>query len=221
MPRKTKTQTPLTRENVLHVAVSLADRSGIEALSMRALGQQLGVKAMSLYNHVANKDDLLDGMVDMVIDEIELPALDVDWCDAMRVRASSARAAFARHPWAARLIDSRISSGPGRLRYFEAVIGVLRQAGFSVELAAQAFSLIDSYIYGFGRQSLNLAASDGGDLPAAEAFLRALPVEQFPYLAEMAATQATSSGYDEAADFAFGLDLILDGLQRVLVATRA
>lgn len=188
---------------------------------MRALGRQLGVEAMSLYNHVANKDDLLDGMVDLVIDEIDLPTLDADWRDAMRARAASARAAFVRHPWAARLIDSRVSGGPGRLRYFEAVIGVLRRAGFTVELAARAFSLIDSYIYGFGRQSLNIASSDGGEVPAAEAFAQALPAHEFPYLAEMASSHAASPGYDEAADFAFGLNLILDGLQRVLDSTQS
>lgn len=220
MAKNTQAATPLTRDKVLRVAVSLADTSGIEALSMRALGRQLGVEAMSLYNHVANKDDLLDGMVDMVVDEIDLPTVDADWRDAMRARASSARAAFTRHPWSARLIDSRVSGGPGRLRYFDAVIGVLRRAGFTVELAARAFSLIDSYIYGFGRQSLNIASSDGGDVPATEAFFDALPAEEFPYLAEMAATYAADPGYDEAADFAFGLNLILDGLQRVLDSTR-
>lgn len=215
MPKQAKVDAPLTRDNVLRVAVSLADASGIEALSMRVLGRQLGVEAMSLYNHIANKDDLLDGMVDLVIDEIELPSLDADWRDAMRARAYSARAAFVRHPWAARLIDSRVSSGPGRLRYFEAVLGVLRRAGFTVEFAARAFSLIDSYIYGFGRQSLNMTSGNEGHIQA-EGFLQALPTEAFPYLAEMAATHATSPGYDEAADFAFGLNLILDGLQRVL-----
>lgn len=220
VPKKAKAAAPLTREKVLRAAVGLADAGGIEGLSMRALGRQLGVEAMSLYNHVANKDDLLDGIVDMVIGEIELPALDADWRDAMRARAVSARQAFARHPWAAPLIDSRVSGGPARLRYFEAVIGVLRRAGFTVELAARAFSLIDSYIYGFGRQSLNMASGDGGGARAAEAFLAALPADAFPYLAEMAATYAANPGYDEAADFAFGLNLILDGLQRALDASR-
>lgn len=220
VPKKAKAAAPLTREKVLRAAVGLADAGGIEGLSMRALGRQLGVEAMSLYNHVANKDDLLDGIVDMVIGEIELPALDADWRDAMRARAVSAREAFARHPWAAALIDSRVSGGPARLRYFEAVIGVLRRAGFTVELAARAFSLIDSYIYGFGRQSLNMASGDGGGARAAEAFLAALPADAFPYLAEMAAAYAANPGYDEAADFAFGLNLILDGLQRALDASR-
>lgn len=216
VPKQAKADTPLTRETVLRVAVSLADTSGIESLSMRALGRQLGVEAMSLYNHIANKDDLLDGMVDAVIDEIALPTSDTDWREAMRSRAFSAREAFARHPWAPLLIDSRVRGGPGRLHYFEAVIRVLRRAGFTVELATRAFSLIDSYIYGFGRQSLNMASGDGGGAQAAEGFLVALPAKEFPYLAEMAAAYAADPGYDEAADFAFGLNLILDGLQRAL-----
>ncbi|NTU78386.1 MAG: TetR/AcrR family transcriptional regulator [Chloroflexales bacterium] len=221
MARKARADTPLTRDKVLHVAIDLADAGGIAALSMRTLGRQLGVEAMSLYNHVSSKDDLLDGIVDLVIAEIELPAPDADWRDAMRARAVAARAAFARHPWAAGLIDSRVSSGPGRLRYLDSIIGVLRRAGFTIELALRAFSLIDSYIYGFGRQSLNIASSDGGEVPAAEAFAQALPADDFPYLAEMATTYAASPGYDAAADFAFGLELILDGLQRVLDSTQS
>jgi AcrR family transcriptional regulator len=221
VPKPAKADSRLTREKVLRAAVSLADASGIEALSMRALGRQLGVEAMSLYNHVANKDDLLDGMIDAVIAEITLPTLDVDWRDAMRSRAVSAREAFGRHPWAPALIDTRISGGPGRLRYFDAVIGVLRQAGFTIELSARAFSLIDSYIYGFGRQSQNIASGDGGDMQTAEAFRQTLPTEAFPYLAEMAAVYATYPGYDAAADFTFGINLILDGLQRVLDSTRS
>lgn len=216
MRKQARGDSPLTRDKVLRVAVSVADTEGIEGLSMRALGRHLGVEAMSLYNHVANKDDLLDGMVDLVIAEIELPEPDADWRAFMRARAFSARAAFTQHPWAPALIDSRISSGPVRLRYFDSVLGALRRAGFTVELAARAFSLIDSYIYGFGRQSLNLASGDGGGTQAAGAFLQALSTEAFPYLAEMATTYAADPGYDEAADFTFGLNLILDGLQQVL-----
>jgi AcrR family transcriptional regulator len=215
MAKKEKTGSPLTREKVLSVAVSLADKKGIEALSMRALGRQLGVEAMSLYNHVASKDDLLDGIVETVIGEIEPPAAEADWSEAMRSRALSAREAFKRHPWAPMLIDSRVSGGPRRLRYFEAVIGVLRRAGFTVELAARAFSMLDSYIYGFGRQSLNLASGDGGTAQAAKDFLKAFPSKEFPHLSEMAVTSA-SNPYDEASDFEFGLKLILDGLHRVL-----
>jgi AcrR family transcriptional regulator len=211
----------LTREIVLRAAIRLADRSGIEALSMRELGRLLGVEAMSLYNHVANKDDVLGGMVDIVLGEVKLPGLDSDWQEAMRARAFSARKVFARHHWAPALIDSRTSGGPGRLRYFESVLRVLRRAGFTIELAVRAFSLLDSYIYGFGRQSLNVASGDGTGAEAAEAFAQHLPAEEFPYLAEAVSAYSLKPGYDEAEDFQFGLNLILDGLQGVLETTRS
>ena len=160
---------------MLGAAVVLADEDGIESLTMRELGLRLGVEAMSLYNHVANKDDILDGMVDLVVSEIDLPSDAVDWKEAMRRRAISAQAVFSRHPWASGLIDSRESSGPARLRYFDWVVGTLRRAGFTLEMAARAFSLLDSYIYGFGRQQLNMSAGgdidargDGGGLPAGD-----------------------------------------------------
>ena len=185
---------------------------------MRELGQRLGVEAMSLYNHVANKDDILDGMVDLVVSEIDLPSDTVDWKEAMRRRATSAQAVFARHPWASALIDSRQSSGPARLRYFDWVVGTLRRAGFSLEMSARAFSILDSYIYGFGRQQLNISA--GSDMPPeemAEAFLHAIPADEYPYLREMVVDYALTSGNDEGADFDFGISLILDGLERLLV----
>jgi AcrR family transcriptional regulator len=195
----------------------LADENGLESLTMRELGLRLGVEAMSLYNHVANKDDLLDGMVDLVVSEIELPTETVDWREAMRRRAISAQSVFSGHPWASGLIDSRESSGPARLRYFDWVVGTLRRAGFTLEMTVRAFSLLDSYIYGFGRQQLNTSA--GRDLEPeemAEAFLRAIPADEYPYLREMVVEHAMKSGYDESADFDFGLNLILDGLQRLL-----
>jgi AcrR family transcriptional regulator len=208
---------PLSRERVLGAAVLLADEDGLESLSMRKLGQRLGVEAMSLYNHVANKDDLLDGMVDLVVSEIDLPSGAVDWTEAMRRRAISAQAVFSRHPWASALIDSRESSGPARLRYFDWVIGTLRRAGFTLELAIRAFSLLDSYVYGFGRQQLNVSTPpDARPEEMTEAFLRAIPADQYPYLREMVVDYAMKTGHDESADFGFGLDLILDGLRRLL-----
>jgi AcrR family transcriptional regulator len=202
---------------VLRAAVLLADEDGIEALTMRKLGLKLGVEAMSLYNHVASKDDLLDGVVDLVVGEIDLPADTTDWKAAMRARAVSARAVFSRHPWASAMIDSRQSSGPARLRYFDWVLGTLRRAGFTLEQAARAFSVLDSYIYGFGRQEFGSSAgSDGTPEEMAEAFLGAIPADEYPYLREMVVDHAMTSGYDEHADFDFGLGLILDGLQRLL-----
>jgi AcrR family transcriptional regulator len=202
---------------VLRAAVALADEDGIESLTMRELGLRVGVEAMSLYNHVANKDDILDGMVDLVVGEIDLPSDAVDWKEAMRARAISAQAVFARHPWASALIDSRESSGPARLRYFDWVLGTLRRAGFTLEMTAHAFSVLDSYIYGFGRQQLNMSAGpDVKPEEIAEAFLQAIPADEYPHLRETVVEYAMNADHDEGADFEFGLDLILDGLQRLL-----
>lgn len=208
---------PLNREKVLRAAILLADEAGIDSLTMRELGLRLGVEAMSLYNHVANKDALLDGMIDLVVSEIDLPDDATDWKEAMRRRAISAQMVFSQHPWASGLIDSRESSGPARLHYFDWVLGTLRRAGFSLEMAARAFSLLDSYIYGFGRQQLNMSVE--GDMKPeeiAELFLQAIPADEYPYLREMVVDYAMTSGYDENADFEFGLNIILDGLERLL-----
>jgi AcrR family transcriptional regulator len=212
-----ESRAPLSRERVLRAAIALADEKGLDSLTMRELGLRVGVEAMSLYNHVANKDDILDGMVDLVVGEIAQPPDSAGWRQAMRERAISARAAFALHPWASALIDSRQSSGPARLHYLDWVVGTLRRAGFPLEMTARAFSLVDSYIYGFGRQQFNMA--DSSDLTPeeiAEGFLRAIPAEEYPYLREMVVDHAMVAGYDEAADFEFGLDLILDGLESLL-----
>ena len=211
-----ESRAPLTRERVLRAAVALADEAGIDSLTMRELGLRLGVEAMSLYNHAANKDDILDGMVDLVVGEIALPADPADWKEAMRQRAISARAVFSLHPWASVLMDSRQSSGPARLHYFDWVVGTLRRAGFSLELAARAFSLVDSYIYGFGRQQLNMTVGGATPEETTEAFLRAIPADEYPYLRQMVIGYANENGYDDSADFEFGLDLILGGLERLL-----
>ena len=185
---------------------------------MRELGLRLGVEAMSLYNHVANKDDLLDGMVDLVVSEIDLPADTVDWKEAMRRRAISAQAVFSRHPWASALIDSRESSGPARLRYFDWVIGTLRRAGFTLETGRRVRSRSSTATSTASVGSSSTCLPDGDIEPEemAEAFLRAIPADEYPYLREMVVEHAMKAGYDESADFEFGLDLILDGLQRLL-----
>ncbi len=220
MPAPRDQREPLSRERVLRAGVDLADERGLERLSMRELGRVLGVEAMSLYNHVANKDDLLDGMVDLVIAEIEAPAADADWKDAMRRRAISARAAFARHPWAVRLVDTRASAGPARLRYFEAMIASLRRAGFSPGLAVDALSTLDGFVYGFGVHRLHVAEADPpDDVAMAEALAQWLPAAEYPYLHELIVEHVLPGGYDEAASFAFGVDLILDGLEARLMNT--
>src|ERR1700757_4558411 len=143
---------PLSRDQVLRAAVAIADESGMAALSMRKLGEAVGVEAMSLYNHVTNKGDLLDGMIDVVFSEIDLPPGGADWKTAMRQRALSVRDVLSRHRWAIGLMESRTSPGPATLRHHDAVIGCLRRAGFSIELTAHAYALLDSYIYGFALQ---------------------------------------------------------------------
>ena len=206
----------LTRERVLRAALAIADETGIDSLSMRMLGGRLGVEAMSLYNHVANKDDILDGILELFVEEITIPSAGVDWRSAMRERAVSALSAFNRHPWAIALMDTRVSSGPSRLRYFDRMLGTLNGAGFSMELAGRAFSVLDCYIYGFGRQRLGTASGEEGQVEErAEALRDVLPEESYPYLARMAEL-AMKNGYDEEADFDFGLNLILDGLESIL-----
>jgi AcrR family transcriptional regulator len=213
---------PLSRERVLRAAIALADRVGVGSLSMRRLAQELGVEAMSLYHHVTNKDDLLDGIVDLVFGEIELPSGDAGWKAAMRRRAISAREALRRHPWATGLMESRSTPGAANLRHHDAVLGILRGAGFSVELAAHAYSLLDSYIYGFALQQASLPFGTAEEAAAvAEDILRQHPAEQLPHLTEIAVEHVLRPGYDYGNEFLWGLDLILDGLERAHEAARS
>src|SRR6202165_3136963 len=210
-----KRRAPLTRERVLRAAIRVADRHGIESLSMRKLGHELGVEAMSLYNHVRNKVDMLDGMVDVVFSQIELPADGVDWRTAMRKRAISARQALLRHPWAIGLMESRATPGPATLRHHDAVLASLRTAGFSVDLAAHAYSTLDGYIYGFTLTELTLPFRNSEVAEVAENIMEGFRPGEYPYLAEMAVDRATKPGYNYGDEFEFGLDLILDGIMRV------
>ena len=208
-------RTPLNRERVVRAAVALADDAGLEALSMRKLGQRLGVEAMSLYNHVANKDDLLGGMIDVVFSEIDLPVADVGWRTAMRQRAASVREALARHRWATGLMELRTTHGPASLRHAEAVLDCLREAGFSIEDATHASWLLDSYIYGFAIQEAGLPFGSSEELAEmAEIVLPQLSGAEYPRLNE-AAVAGYASGYGYTDEFEFGLDLILDGLERL------
>lgn len=205
----------LNRDRVLRAAVALADADGIESLTMRKLGEKLGIEAMSLYNHVANKGDLLDGMIDAVFGEIELAAEGVDWKTAMRERAISVRAALSRHPWAIGRMESRSTPGPATLRHHDAVIGTLRGAGFSIALAAHAFAALDSYIYGFALQQKNLPFGTAKDTAkVAQAIMAGFASGEYPHLTEMAVEHVLQPGYDFGDEFAYGLDLVLDGLDR-------
>jgi len=214
---KAEPRVPLSRQRALQVAVALADTGGIGSLTMRRLAQALGVEAMSLYHHVANKDDILDGMVDIVFGEIALPPATTDWKTAMQRRAHSARTALARHPWAISLMESRATPGPATLRHHDAVIGCLRHAGFSIEMTAHAYSVLDSYIYGFAHQEMNLPFDTAEETKeVADAILHQFPAGEYPHLVELATEHVLQPGYDHGDEFEFGLDLILDGLARSL-----
>jgi AcrR family transcriptional regulator len=210
------TRQPLSSARVLRQAVALADEGGLDAFSMRALAQELGVVPMAIYKHVANKEELLDGMVDVVFGEIELPPADLDWRSAMRRRATSTREALKRHSWAIGMMESR-RPGPANLRNHDAVMGCLRNAGFPFELAIHAYSIQDAYIYGFALQERDTGfetPDSAGEAAQKRAKTLGGALESYPYLAEIA-TKLTASGYDNAVEFAWGLDLILDGLERL------
>jgi len=212
-------RTRLTRERVLHAAIALADAEGPEALSMRRIGRTLGVEAMSLYNHVAGKDDLVDGIIQYVLGEMEVPSPREEWRTAIRTRARSAREVFARHPWAMGLLESRSTdSSPLRLGYYDSVLGSLREAGFDTATAIRAFSIVDAFIFGFILQELSLAFGNTEELDEVGTDLLRQLAGSYPYLAE-ATTFAMESGYDRAVEFEFGLDLIVGGLERILAGT--
>lgn len=203
----------LTRERVLRAAVALADEGGIEALTMRKLGHYVGVEAMSLYNHVANKDDILDGIVDLVLSDIHVPPAGTHWKAAMRERSLSAYQILLAHPWAAQLIMSRFNLGLGMTRYLDATLGRLREGGFSIAGALDAWHTLDSHLYGFTLQQLNLPF-DAQEAPQVSAgVLGGIAAHEYPHVVEVI-TEIMRSGREES--FEFGLDLILDGLERSL-----
>jgi len=205
----------LSRAVVLDAAVGLADAEGLPKLSMRSLAGRLGVEAMSLYHHVAGKDELLDGMVDAVFAEIHLPRAGADWSEELRRRSVSGREAMLRHQWAIGLMDSRRSPGPQTLRHHDAVLGCLRAAGFSLDMAAHAFAVLDAHLYGFVVQELALPFREGDDLaPLAQDLATNLATDQLPHLAEFMVGHALQPGYSFGDEFGYGLDLILEGLAR-------
>jgi AcrR family transcriptional regulator len=209
----TPPQVPLSRERVLRAAIRMADEGGIESLSMRKLAQELGVQAMSLYNHVANKDDILDGIVDIVGSEIEVPNLGIDWKTAMRRRATSAHEVLVRHPWATLTIMSRVNVGPAMLRYVDATLGCLCEAGFSLEMADRVWNAIDSHIYGFTLQELNFPFEAAEYSEAAKTGLSLIPADKYPYMNRL--THYVIDGrYNGIHDFEFGLELLLNGLDQ-------
>jgi AcrR family transcriptional regulator len=211
----TRERAPLSRERVLLSAVAVADAGGIAALTIRSLAEELGVKPMSVYHHVANKDEILDGIVDLVFGEIELPSAGSDWRSEMRRTASSARRVLRGHPWAIGLLQSRTNPGPATLRHHDAIIGTLRGAGFSVEMTAHAYALLDSYVYGFALSEAALPIN-GPDTVAdvAESMNRQVSADAYPHLVEFATEHILKPGYDFGNEFEFGLSMILDALAR-------
>jgi AcrR family transcriptional regulator len=211
---------PLSRERVLRAAVAIADAGGIGSLTIRSLAHELGVKPMSVYYHVANKDQILDGIIDLVFSEIELPSADGDWRSELRRRATSARRVLRCHPWAIGLMESRTTPGPATLRHHDAVLGALRGAGFSVEMTAHAYALLDSYVYGFALQEASLPFK-GPETVAdvAEPMMQQFPVDEYPHLVEMATEYVLQPGYDFGDEFEFGLNVILDALTKSIPDT--
>ena len=202
----------LSRARVLQAAIAQADAGGLDDLSMRKLSQELGGAPMSLYNHVSNKEDLLDGMIDTIFSEIELPAGE-QWKTTMRQRAISIRTVMTRHAWAIGLMESRRTPGPATLRHHDAVIGCLRDAGFSIQLTAHAFSALDSYIYGFALTKMNLPFQSTAEVAeVAQTMLEPFPMDAYPNLVEFITEHAMKPGYDYGDEFEYGLDLILHGL---------
>jgi AcrR family transcriptional regulator len=211
-------RTPLSRARVLRTAVALADERGTEELTMRKLAKELGVEAMSLYNHVANKADLLDGMIDLVFSEIEPPAAGGDWKAELRKRAVSTRAALLRHRWAVGEMEGRTSHGPSNLKVHDAILGCLRAAGFSIEMTVSAMSMQDAYIYGFALQQTDMSAETPDDF-AAEAQRQMVDyadaLADYPNLVEVVGGHVAKAGYDYDREFLFGLDVMLDALERL------
>ena len=204
----------INRERVLRAAIELADGGGIEALTMRKLGESLGVEAMSVYNHVANKEDLLNGMVDAVFAEIELPSHSDEWREAIRKRSISFHDALARHPWASGLRDSGTQPGIATLRHNDRVLGTFRNAGFPLALTAHAISVVDSYIYGFALQERSLPFHSEEETAAmATAMLTQLSASDYPYLAELVIGHVMVPGYNYGHEFTVGLDLVLGALE--------
>jgi AcrR family transcriptional regulator len=218
-PKTRDGREPLSRERVLRAAIELADAGGIDSLSMRRLAQELGVEAMSLYHHVANKNDILSGIADKVVDEYELPAPGPDWKASIRRTAISAHRVLLRHPWAAGLLLAGTTPSVARLRYMDALLGTLRGAGFSAAMTDHAYHALDSHIMGFTLwiTGMNLPSDDEFD-QLARGFLAQLPADEMPHLVEHVHQHLKPRDPAEKPEFEFGLDLLLDGLERILGA---
>jgi AcrR family transcriptional regulator len=219
--RKAKTREPVTRERAIEAAMALADAEGLEAVTMRRVAEALGVEAMSLYHHVPNKDAILDGMVDVVFAEVQPPSPAEPWRAAMHRRALAMRAMLLRHRWALRILESRTTPGFATLAHHDAVLGCLRAGGFSVVLTAHAYAVLDSYIFGFVHTELTLPFQSSDETQeVVGAMFEQVPPGAFPHLVELTMEHVLKPGYAYGNEFEFGLDLILDGLERALQRER-
>ena len=217
--RDSATRPRLSRERVLQGAVAVADAGGITSLTIRSLAAELGVKPMAVYHHVANKEEILDGIVDIVFSEIELPTIGGEWHSEMRRRAASALEAMRRHPWAIGLVETRTSPGYATLRHHDAVIGTLRTGGFSVAMTAHAFALIDAFVYGFALSEATLPFNGPDTVPeVAEQMMAQFSPDDYPHLVEFSVEHVMKPGYDYGEEFEFGLSVILDGLAKSAAA---
>ncbi len=216
VPRTHRTRTPLSRERILRAALDMADGAGLDSLTMRALGQALEVEAMSLYNYVEDKDDLLTGIVELVLLEIDLAPTAEDWRSDMRATAVSAHEALLRHPWACRLVLSPTSARmvSARMVYIESILARLRNAGFTPEAASRGYHALDSHILGFTIWQLGHTLPADAPPDFIDTLVRLLDPVTFPYLVEHAAVHRKTSEDEEEGEFEFGLELILDGLER-------
>ena len=213
----TEQRVPLSRERLFRGAIAIADADGIGALTMRSLADEVGVKPMTLYHHIANKDEILDAIVEIVFSEIDLPACDTDWRAAIRDRTHSTRAALRRHPWATPMMQSRTNPGPETLRHHDWVIGTFRHAGCSWEMTAHAFSLVDAYLYGFALQEQTMPFDSPDQVPEiAEAMMAQVSSEAYPHLTGFTAEHILKPGYDYGKEFGYGLDIVLDALERLI-----
>lgn len=211
---------PLNTRRVLQAALALADSGGTDSLTMRHLGREFGVEAMSLYRHVANKDAVLDGIVDLVVSEIDLPGAEHDWKTAMRRRGETAYRVLSHHPWAPPLLMSRTNTGPAMLRYIDFTLGVLRGAGFSWKLADHAWNTMDSYVYGYTLRRLAFPVAPADYAETAATHQHLLAGGEYPHMAELT-RQVTLGRHPGDPDITFGLNLILDGLEHLRDAEQA
>ena len=208
-----KTKPPLSAERVIDGAVALADEIGIDAFTIRKLADAIDVKPMTIYHHVPNKEAIIDGMVNQVFSEIDLPPSDLDWRSAILVRSRSMRKVLAKHVWASPLMESRTSGGAATLRHHNAVLGCFRDAGFSLEATGHAYAIIDAFLYGFALQEATLPATDGAEMAEVlEQMAEQMPADEYPHLVEFTIGHVLQPGYDFGNEFEFGLNLILDGL---------